>query len=509
MNTRLKTWRGLSVALVGVLLAAGCQTAQPVAEAPTLRTHGVILDGDISEWPSEVAAFADEHYLYVRFTVEGQQFSLQSAPNSVVVSIDADASPSTGRVDAEGPLAGMGVDAEIEFSPRRPDGSAGRGVAVWTVHADGRRESVAPGATDVVVAPTYASSWYELRISRTPDVPMYPASAGLAGTGLARVAVCLRAPDGRVTAWADPCEAAIEDVCAGGKRLSSLSPPTAPRNGVRVVSWNVERSAPASNPEPFGRILRALSPDVVLIQEWDQGDEASVRAWLEAAGFPGWTVHKAPGDLGEGGGVLVASRFPLERVPGPLRMNDGERDSTVRVAAAIVRTPLGDMLASSMHLKCCGYKDSREDRQRMAEARAINEFLRGQVRTRTGGDRASESEGRLVGPRVIGGDINLVGSRPPLDLLRSGLDVDGTDLDVADARVLGDRTYTTWRDPGTPFPPGRLDFLMYSDSACESVSFVFDSARLTDAALEPLGVRRDDSAASDHLPVVLDLTPVR
>jgi endonuclease/exonuclease/phosphatase family metal-dependent hydrolase len=486
----------LLASLAGLSLAA-CRAGGGAYVEPTLETHGVILDGDVSEWPSDVAAFADEHYLYLRFTIEGEQFSLQAAPSNVTIHIDADASAATGRSEAGGPLGGMGIDAEVEFSPRRADGNAGRGVAVWRVESNGSRTRVPTEAVDFAIAPTHSSSWYEMRISRTPSVPLYPDGPGLATTGTARAVVTVRGPDGRMAAWSDPASATIEDVCAGGRRLSSLPPPAPPARGLRVISWNIELSAPMKNPEPFTRILRALHPDVLLLQEWEEGDASAVAAWLDRAGFPGWNVHKPEGDMRVGGGVLVASRFPLEGIDQTLRARSGDRETTVRVAAAVAKTPLGDLLAASLHLKCCGFKDSPEDRQRMSEARAINAML---------ADAASSRGARL---RVVGGDVNLVGSRPPLDLLRAGLDADGSDLAIADARVLGDRTYTTWRDWSTSFPPGRLDFIVYSDSALASNSFVFDTARLTPAVLDPLGVQRDDSAASDHLPVVVDLAPTR
>ena len=60
------------------------------------------------------------------------------------------------------------------------------------------------------------------------------------------------------------------------------------------------------------------------------------------------------------------------------------------------------------------------------------------------------------------------------------------------------------------FPPGRLDYIVYSDSTAEMrQSFVLDTAILSDAALDAAGLRRSDSLASDHLPVVLDIVPRR
>ena len=56
------------------------------------------------------------------------------------------------------------------------------------------------------------------------------------------------------------------------------------------------------------------------------------------------------------------------------------------------------------------------------------------------------------------------------------------------------------------FTQGRLDWILYSDSTLKVVNaFTLDTARLSDAALERMGFERDDSRASDHLPVVVDV----
>src|SRR6185295_19421299 len=95
---------------------------------------------------------------------------------------------------------------------------------------------------------------------------------------------------------------------------------------------------------------------------------------------------------------------------------------------------------------------------------------------------ATAARRAMIGPRpdavLIGGDFNLVGTRDPVDvLLNSGLDVDGSPL--ADVRVLklDGRSNATWRNlGGGRFSPGRLDWLLYSDSSLTQVGgFVFDT----------------------------------
>jgi len=76
--------------------------------------------------------------------------------------------------------------------------------------------------------------------------------------------------------------------------------------------------------------------------------------------------------------------------------------------------------------------------------------------------------------------------------------------------VLGDRAAYTWIQPWSRFSPGRLDWLLYDGSqATAARAFALDVPRLDDAARTAAGLERDDGAASDHLPLVLDLRPGR
>jgi hypothetical protein len=128
-------------------------------------------------------------------------------------------------------------------------------------------------------------------------------------------------------------------------------------------------------------------------------------------------------------------------------------------------------------------------------------------------------------PIMVLGDLNIVGASDPLDTLITGdirgnaafgpdgaPDWDGTY--ATDAKPVhngrGDETYT-WRDDGSDFPPGRLDFVIYTDSVLEVVhSFVLNTVTMTEEELEATGLERLDVTRGppvdfDHLPVVVDM----
>ncbi len=490
--------RVLLAVVGGALGLGGCQQRASNLALSTTEpvTASIVLDGDTAEWSPSAAAYADEHYLYTRFTISGEQITLQAAPSTVVLFIDADASESTGYKRADAALKGMGIDLEVLFSPPSARGR-GMGVEISAIATDGKRTKVSSEDYDFVFAPTYASSWYEARLCRTPDDKAGLPMTGLLGPGTIKGVAAVVDDAGKVTMACEPFVLTTDEVCEGGKKLKSASIPGKPANSVRVVSWNIELSKPMETPAPFARIIKALNPDIILLQEWEKGDASLVKQWFTSHVGGEWNITKAPGDMSNGGGVAIASRFTLTDIEGDVltaRFRNNNRDNEdkpIRFVSTVANSPIGPMLVGSMHLKARGAKDSVEDRRRMAEARSINTFVAGQSN---------------VPLRVLGGDLNLVGSRPPLDVLRAGLDSDGSDLNTVDAHVLGDDALYTWKDFGGNFTPGRLDWLVYSDASLTTVNtFVLDTRRIAVELLPPLGLEKADSAATDHLPVVADL----
>ncbi|HRQ71820.1 MAG TPA: endonuclease/exonuclease/phosphatase family protein [Phycisphaerales bacterium] len=477
-----------------LLASAGCNSADngsPSLLAPAPRTPAtqlaVTLDGSIDEWPADKAVLADAHYLYLRLAVEGTTRAIQASHESLTILLDVDADAATGtRIDE--PANSLGVDLEVRFSPRRDDGSPGRGVSVVAHTPDGPR-TLSHADLDLLVAPTHAAEWYELRLSRI--LPDGLPRAGLASDGRASGMIVLHDAGGQVAGWSDPFTVALAPA-AREPHLGDADLPRKPRGAVRIVSWNVEHAAPMRNAGPFANAILALEPDVVLVQEWTLETPGQLRGWFTASlpasdGRP-WHTH-----LGDGWGVAIVSKHPLEPL-GPTRLELPGHEAPVRFIGAIAHTPSGPVALASIHLKCCGGADGPEDAQRNAEARLINATL------------ADALTGVQHGALVIAGDVNLVGRRKPLDTLAAGLASGGGNLAIAAPRVLGDAAYYTWSDPGTEFSPGRLDFALVGGGRIVN-AFVLDTARLSDAALERIGLDRTDTAASDHRPLVIDVMP--
>lgn len=515
-----------AVCLIGALLS-GCTTAghtpgREMADPAPIPTpdRAIVLDGRFEDWPEGVAATADARYVYVRFRPHGdaELRTLQSSDRTVSLLLDLDGNPRTGlAVETGSPGVELGAELRVEMSPRRR-GEPATGVTLTGYSQGGQPTPIGHSDADFMFTPTYASGWYEARVSRSVLVGESVASEPDAGPdpGLLTdpddpAAHPLLAEIGSDARWrlgSGTGRGIIQVTGPGGEPGKSsgvfeFSMPPGTRDPVafeiepmaaratRIVSWNVLRSAPMRDPNPFARVLSALAPDVVLVQEWDGVDAEELAGWFEQHLGGRWHAVAKPE---HGVGIVSRGEIIVSDTGDYVPLTGSEHP--VRYVGAVVRTGWRDTAVASVHLKCCGSAGSDEDRRRLSEASLIADLFEG---------LASDPEM----PRLIAGDINLVGSRRPLDELRSGLDADGSSLEVAETMVLGDAAIYTWRNPRSAFTPGRLDFAVYSDANARVIrAFALDTDRLGADTLAAWGLEPGDTDASDHLPMVVDLRPL-
>ena len=118
------------------------------------------------------------------------------------------------------------------------------------------------------------------------------------------------------------------------------------------------------------------------------------------------------------------------------------------------------------------------------------------------------------------GDFNLVGYRQQLTTFTEGdiedentfgddysLDWDNTSIADLFSRHSHTRMGYTWRRDNSSFSPGKLDYVLYSDSVLDtSKHFVFNTLTMDSASLAEYGLEEMDSYnSSDHSPRVLDI----
>jgi endonuclease/exonuclease/phosphatase family metal-dependent hydrolase len=328
-------------------------------------------------------------------------------------------------------------------------------------------------------------------------------------------------PMARLFVWLTTAILGVTAVLAAQQVHGFLARPAG--TSIRVLTWNVYRSSifppdgeavdlVASNrPAQFARVLRALQPDVVCLQEVTMAvarTAALVNYILPLPTGHTWQAYAAED-------TVIVSRFDLgARAEGHV---EGERRRGH--AMALIRTPATDLFVVCAHFQSEAERADVDMRQQQAGviANTIREAKAGggpiPLRART--------------PFIVLGDFNAIpGATSFLDIFVSpkaddvpagargdGLDWDRTSLSDALPRhnASGSQRYT-WRNDLEGFPPGILDRILYSDSVLTSVNqFVLDTTEmsyrdLVGAGLRAIDVMRDPQAGiHDHFPLVIDV----
>lgn len=486
----------LSLLIVFSTLTQGCHaqpdhgTSTKSSQINSMTALPIIFDGVASEWKKDNSGIADERYIYLHFSPQsGTRYTIQAAPFSTRIRIDADQNPHTGR-----PMHWMtletivqqpqGVDLLVELSPRNELGTIGIGSSVTRYNEPDKGNSIGHAQLGFMFLPTYASTDYEVRIDRlAPGADMLPRSGPIE-------IVIDQVDENERFLWSTTIRVDLpERIKPAQASAAKADLPDRPAKSARVMSSNVLFSSPLESPAPFSRVLDAINPDVILYQEWFNTPADDVKEWLNTHAGKGWDVHMPSSKAG----VAIATRNRIittyESVIPP--SNTGR---PARGVAALIDTDAGELLAISIHLKCCGSAGSEEDTKRIEQAKSINAFVR------------SVHQNHPKAKVVIAGDFNLVGSYEPMAAMVDSLGIDGRDLSTVNAQQIGDASMVTWNDEKSRFSPGRLDWMLYDDSvSAVANAFILDTRSFSPSSLTALGLEADDSKASDHLPIVIDL----
>lgn len=500
-------WRvGLASAAV-LLGSATVPLGWGVAVASPASAVSVRIDGSFEDWPAGARLLADASWFYVSVDL-AELDSLQAGTRVRSLLIDVDGDGSTGRGMTVGGER-MGVDIEVMFSPPRSGvvtDAPGNGVRVRLFGEDGSVIESSHAEIDMQFGPTYASDRYELRFSRHSEAHS-PLAGRLTRSASFATAFVEHSFDGDQEERVSTARIAVPARGIDGRSGHDAEIPARPAGAVRVMSYNVLFAGPMTNPAPFARMISAADPDVILVQEWDTRNSNPA---FGASDIEGWfNEHMPLGDDqrwsaldSDGWGVAIISKRPIERV-GPRRVTrsggDNEADLALRFVGGVTESPAGAIAVACVHYKCCGGASGSEERTRVREASTVNKLMLN--------DLSGPDTPRL---RLVIGDFNLVGTREPLHATGRRLDADESDLSPVEFRVLGDGSAYTWREDRSRFTPGRLDWGLYSDSSARVVNaFSMDTRRLSAKSLEMFGLLADDSEASDHIPLVVDLLPRR
>jgi len=314
-------------------------------------------------------------------------------------------------------------------------------------------------------------------------------------------------PLGRATAAGLLAAIAATTVIAGTPQAADpLARP--PGTDFRVVVWNVHEFAGwREDRKPvFTRLFEAIDPDLLMLQEVSaRAEKVTTRLPAPAAGAPSWHVEKRGGELvvatRSGAELTLAFRRPLLPPATGFYESLGEllfgQGSVAAVGIQVTDGPRR-MLAVPVHYP-------NDEPGRLASAPALRDAVN---------QALAETQAAAA---IVAGDFNLyfergqnlVGRRDALEIVQRGVNVGGVPLAVLEPFHLDGRDQATWRGAaGAKFPPGRLDWMLYSDKSLEVLhAFVFEAADLSPEWLKAHGLQPDDSdpsRSSDHLPIVAD-----
>ncbi len=491
------------LATAPVLAAAAFAVALAVPLTPSAGRSAsapIFLDGTFVDWTAppqtidvsgdgggsgidfrEVSIANDGSFLFIRFQTTAE-IGIQADGNNLVLDLDTDMNAGTG-------LAVGGIGAELEWNFGNRSGCFYPSGSCVTVNQNSIRLRALPSVT---------ATMFEIAIAR--DVlpngvnPLFPGPSFRlllrdAGSGGDRV------PDAGGLAYTFDATPVPDPTPTPFAR----SNPT----DVRVVTWNVpdlESGAgfDAGVTPSADRVLSAISPDIVCFQEVYTPTAAATRTLIE-----GMLPAGAPWYAAKQNDCIVVSRYPI--------LQSFALDGNLGVVLDSDAALGTDLVLVCAHLPCC-----TSDAGRQSEIDRIMAFFRDAM---TAGGVIDVPVGTAF---LIAGDLNLVGFSQQLrtlltgDIVNQGTfgadfdpDWDGTALaDVVSSQTERRFAYT-WRNDGSSFGPGRLDFHIFNDSVLQLGNhYSVYSPEMSPAQLAATGIQANDvTIVADHLPHVADYRP--
>lgn len=496
-------------------LPVACARPRP---EPVPGPAPVIIDGAFGEWSgAPVAAFAegqdvlsarqrsDGRFIYLQLDF-ARPLNLLGLTSTLTVAVNADGDDASGATVNEL----RGTDFAVDFSPPNAAGRVTEGVLVRSFGRNGAVKATDTYPLDMVMQPSYETWRVELRLARgrllgdSTSAPTFSATTYRARIGTLPAFTAMLAPRDTTT------------------RLAAARDPLAraPSTQFRVLVWNVANEGILERPDRFRRVLEAVDPDLMIL------DEVAGKAGREGVARFLATVKPSRGQwhftYGRAGGyqrTVIASRGPVEEFPElafiaftdstvtpwlplvPEERRGRERDSLpngIATGGALVTIAGKRLAAFGVDLQSAGNRrESWQEVRRQTEARAIRDHAMAALRAHAPIDGVIQA-----------GDHNLVGTRDPLDTLATiGRAFDGTPLSHALPLQLDSATAATWEGGKGQFPPGRLDWFNYTGRSLEVLrSFAFDVADLGETWRKAHGLDAEDSMkSSDHRPLVVDV----
>ena len=450
--------------------------------------HPIVIDGLFDDWQevpvtitdpegdynyddwAELKITNDDDFIFFKISLHSEETLLQNW-NNFYLYIDADRDSLTGH-----PFRGLGVELAWHFGYRTGQYFEQDGIIdLWQNDITLRQ------------APTVTSTEFEIAIARGSFVLSDPDSIAVIFSSFYDTGDYMPDSWGGVVYQLDTTV------------VGPAEPILLEKTGTRLVTYNTLYTGilePDRQPK-FQRIIQALDPDIIALQEHSEWNEIGdiISSWFpEDTWYQGYTFRD----------LVVLSKYPI--------INQANLISSERTMCALLQTddPINPyLLILNSHFSCC---DNDDDRQEQVDE--LVQVLREWRLNDNGPFDLPEGT-----PMFHVGDFNFVGYREQIETVTAGniqdegnygsdfpLDWDGTAITDLFSRQTHKRMAYTWRSDGSSFNPGKLDYVLYTDSNLSILNhFVLNTLAMPDSILNEWELEAEDTnEASDHLPRIVD-----
>jgi len=450
--------------------------------------HPIVIDGLFDDWQevpvtitdpegdynyddwAELKITNDDDFIFFKISLHSEETLLQNW-NNFYLYIDADRDSLTGH-----PFRGLGAELAWHFGYRTGQYFEQDGIIdLWQNDITLRQ------------APTVTSTEFEIAIARGSFVLSDPDSIAVIFSSFYDTGDYMPDSWGGVVYQLDTTV------------VGPAEPILLEKTGTRLVTYNTLYTGilePDRQPK-FQRIIQALDPDIIALQEHSEWNEIGdiISSWFpEDTWYQGYTFRD----------LVVLSKYPI--------INQANLISSERTMCALLQTddPINPyLLILNSHFSCC---DNDDDRQEQVDE--LVQVLREWRLNDNGPFDLPEGT-----PMFHVGDFNFVGYREQIETVTAGniqdegnygsdfpLDWDGTAITDLFSRQTHKRMAYTWRSDGSSFNPGKLDYVLYTDSNLSILNhFVLNTLAMPDSILNEWELEAEDTnEASDHLPIIVD-----
>lgn len=465
----------------------------------------IYIDGTFGDWENAIFSHEDdpddgEEIDFLKFTVANDndflfikiEFSEEtdlSDNNNIYLNIDTDNNSSTGYM-----VNGIGSEMSWNF-----------GQKYGYFNLNSSYEYIYHANIQLRILPTVTSNIFEIAIGRDAK----PNGINNLFTG-DTINLCFT--DSETNGDNIPNEGAFFTYVFDNTDVPPVEPILIQKEDsslLRLMTYNIQNDfeneiGGLDDPERIPgleRIFKAVSPEIITINECWNTTVSTAQNFLNTNlplenGY-GWYANKIDGSN------ITASSYPIVQswLVHPNR----------KITANLIDLPekyKDDILVINAHFKCCD-----DDETRQLEADAFASFI---LDAKTPGGRIDLPENI---PFVLMGDLNLVGLSQQLKTLIEGdiqdsvnfglpasLDWDNSNLEDLISCQTDKRMAYTWRNDYSSYLPGRLDFMIFSNSVMgANKAFTLQTEVMSEERLQIYGLQLMDTRnSSDHFPKVTD-----